>query len=472
MKTTTWLAALALGSTLLSGCKDDSGLTGDDSPEPDAAPMIDAPPGGEVIEVRGDISSDTTWTSNNIYVLKEYVFVTGGTLTIQPGTTIKGDTGSALTITKDAKIRAVGTAAAPVVFTSNAAMPKSGDWGGVVLLGKGVINVAGGTNGIEGFASNLGERIRYGGTDAAHDCGKLRYARIEYAGFELSANVELNGLTLGGCGSAAEIDYVQSHLGLDDGIEVFGGSVNLKHIVISQPDDDGLDWDVGWTGKAQFVIVQQRDGRGDKGFESDNNPTVTAAMPRSNPELWNVTLIGGDSAIATKKQGGIHAKKGTAGKINNAVIAYFNNFPIDVDGAAVRDLVGSGAFAIQHTYFMKATAQAGLFAPNFDFTLDHDSMAGTPNLENDCDLSGGTTSNCFDELATFSAVTSNHMNVDAQLTDPKNLTAPSFKPAAGSPVLAGCGTPPAGFDTTATFCGAVGATDWTAGWTAYPVNHP
>jgi len=470
MKNVLWIAVLALGT--LPACKDDSGLTGDDSPEPDAPPMIDAPPGVTFVDVpAGDITTDTMWTKNNVYTLKGYVFVTAGTLTIEPGTVIKGDNGSALAITQEAKINAVGTAAEPIVFTSSAALPKSGNWGGVVLLGKGVINVAGGTNGIEGFATSFGDRIRYGGTDAAHDCGKLKYVRIEYAGFELAPNVELNGLTLGGCGSATEIDYVQSHLGLDDGIEVFGGSVFLKHIVISQPDDDGLDWDVGWTGKAQFVIVQQREGRGDKGFESDNNPTVTGAMPRSNPEIWNATLIGGDTAIATKKQGGVHAKKGTAGKINNAIIAYFNIFPIDVDGTPVRDLVNSGMLSFQHTYFLKATAEASLWAPNFDHVVDHDMMPATPALENDCTITAGVTSNCLDEQAVFSAELTNHMNVDPMLTSPKDLVAPSFKPAAGSPVLTGCGTPPAGFDTSATFCGAVGATDWTAGWTAYPVNN-
>lgn len=472
MKKNVILAVLALGT--FAACGDDSGLVGDDQPEIDARPMPDAPPGVTIVDVEaGDITTSTTWTKDHIYVLKGYVWVTGGTLTIEPGTVIRGETGSALTITKDAKINAVGTAAEPIVFTSSSATPKSGDWGGLVILGKGVINVAGGTNGIEGFASTFGERVRYGGTDAAHDCGKLKYARVEYAGFELAPNVELNGLTLGSCGSATEIDYFQSHLGLDDGIEVFGGSVFLRHIVISHPDDDGLDWDMGWTGKAQFVIVQQKADRGDKGFESDNNPTVTSATPRSAPELWNVTLIGGDGAFATKKQGGMHAKKGTAGKINNAIFAYWNNFPIDVDGAAVRDLAVSGELAITHAYFLKATAQPSLFATNFDF-FDHDAMAGTPTIENDCDGPPATpgTANCYNELATLlTAEATNHLDTDPMLTAPKDPSAPNFAPMVGSPVLTGCGTPPAGFDTTATFCGAVGATDWTSGWTAYPANN-
>lgn len=471
-KNVIWLAALALGT--LPACGDDSGLTGDDQPDIDAPPMpeIDAPPGVTIVDVpAGDITASTTWTKDHIYVLKGYVWVTGGTLTIEAGTVIRGDNGSALTITKDAKLNAVGTAAQPIVFTSSSATPKSGDWGGLVMLGKAGINVAGGTNGIEGFATSFGERIRYGGTDNAHDCGKLKYARIEFAGFELAPANELNGLTVGGCGSATEIDYVQSHYGLDDGIEVFGGTVNLKHLVITAYDDDGLDGDLGWTGKVQFAIIQQKQDRGDKGFEADNHPSAFTSVPISAPEIWNATLIGGDGAAATKKQGGMHLRRGTGGKISNAIVAYWNNFAVDIDGFNSRDQFGT-TLTIHHTYFLKATPSAGLFATNFDF-FDHDAMAATPTIENDCDGPPATpgASNCFNEQTTLAADTTNHLDVDPMLTAPKDFAAPNWKPLAASPVLTGCGTPPAGLDQTATYCGAIGATDWTAGWTAFPVSN-
>lgn len=456
MKKLVWIAATTLAMT--GACKDDSGLTGDDSPEPDAAPQPDAPPGVTIVDVpAGDIAVDTMWTKNNIYVLKGYVFMTGGTLTIEAGTTIKGDMGSALTITKDAKLQAVGTAAEPIVFTSSAATPVSGDWGGVVLLGKATINVTGGSNPIEGFPTSYGERIRYGGgatPNDAHDCGKLRYARIEYAGFELAIGTELNGLTLGGCGSATEIDYVQSHLGLDDGVEVFGGTVNLKHLLITQPDDDGLDWDLGWSGKAQFVIVQQKPGLGDKGIEADNHPSVFTSLPRSAPEIWNLTMIGGDGPTADKRQGGMHLRRGTAGKINNAIVAYFNQFAVDIDGLDSVGQYGTG-LELSNTYFVKSTNATAVWPASFDVSGGNENDCQTPNT------------NCFDEATVIGAAATNHVDVDVQLGAPKNLATPDFKPAAGSPVLTGCGTPPAGLDTTATFCGAVGATDWTAGWTRF-----
>ncbi|MBS1124778.1 MAG: putative lipoprotein [Deltaproteobacteria bacterium] len=456
-KQLTWFTSL-LGASLLTmgACGGDSGLTGDDTQMPDAAPTPDAPPGVTVVDVpAGDIAVDTHFTADHIYILKGYVFVTGGTLTIDAGTTIKGDNGSALTITKDAKLNAVGTADKPIVFTSSAATPASGDWGGLVMAGKGPINVPGGTNKIEGFADTFGERIVYGSAtpDATHDCGKLKYARIEYGGFALSVDNELNGLTLTACGSQTVIDFVQVHLGLDDGIEVFGGTVNLNHVVVTQPDDDGLDWDLGWTGKAQFVIIQQRAGRGDKGIEADSNRSDGDLAPRSAPEIWNATLIGSDGAVGDP-QGGMHLRRGTAGKINNAIIAFFPKFAVDIDNAVPGSVAqfDAGALAFKNTYFVKAAAQTAIWPANFD-------VGGNPPAEND----GG-----LDEAAVLGGDATNHQDVDPQLTDPKGLTAPSWKPAAGSPVLTGCGTPPAGLDQTATFCGAIGTVDWTAGWTRFP----
>jgi hypothetical protein len=436
-----------------AACGGDSGLTGDDTPDPDTMPPDpDAPPGGEVVHIaEGDITSDQLWEAKNTYVLDGYVFVTGGTLTIEAGTVVKGANGSALTITKDAKINAVGTAAAPIVFTSNQATPAPGDWGGVVLLGKATINVTGGTNPIEGFATSFGDRIVYGSAtpDDAHDCGKLKFARIEYAGFLLAPGNELNGLTLGACGTATEIDHVQSHLGQDDGVEVFGGTVNLSHVLISQPDDDALDWDLGWTGTVQFLIVQQKNGRGDKGMESDNHPSAFDNLPRSSPEIWNVTMIGGDGPISDKKQGAFHLRKGTAGRINNAVVAFWNQFGADIDGAQSVAQFGTG-LQIKHTYFVKATGATGVWPAGFD-------------VNNGTENDGG-----FDEVTMIGNDVTNKIDIDVQLTDAKNITAPNFKPLATSPVLTGCGTPPAGFDTTATFCGAIGTVDWTVDWTAFP----
>jgi hypothetical protein len=445
-----------LALALVGGCASDSGLTDPAPGNPDPIDPIPVDPDAKTVEIAaGDIPAGDHWTADKTYILKGYVFVTGGTLTIDAGTVVKGDNGSALAITRNATLDAVGTVDKPIVFTSSSATPQSGDWGGVVMLGTAGINVAGGTNKVEGFADSFGDRVVYGAAvpDNAHDCGTLRYARIEYAGFALAVDNELNGLTLAGCGTATEVDFVQVHLGLDDGIELFGGTVNISHVVITQPDDDGIDWDLGWRGRAQFVVIQQRAGRGDKGIEADNNKSGGDLEPRSAPEIWNMTMIGSDGA-AGDPQAGMHFRRGTAGKIENAVVAFFPKFAIDVDNAVPGSVpqFNAGALAIKHTYFTKSASAVAVWPMNFD-------VAGNPPVDND----GG-----FDEAAAIGGDVTN-LQIDPQLADPKNLTAPSWKPLAGSPVLTGCATPPAGFDQTATFCGAIGAADWTTGWTHYPM---
>ncbi|MDQ3340178.1 MAG: hypothetical protein M4D80_33900 [Myxococcota bacterium] len=436
----------SLALVLAAACGGDGGLTGDDMPTPDAAP--DAPPGSMVINVpAGDLTGPITWEARNTYILQGYVFITGGKLTIEAGTVIKGENGSALTITKDATLDAQGTAAKPIVFTSNKTPAAPGDWGGLVMLGKAPINVVGGTNAVEGFPTSFGDKIVYGGTAPAHDCGKLKYARIEYAGFLLSPDNELNGLTVGGCGSSTLIDYVQVHLGQDDGVEMFGGSANLSHIVITQPDDDALDWDRGWTGKAQFIVIQQRTGRGDKGIEADNNNNDNELLPRSAPEIWNMTMVGANGAV-TDPQGGIHVRRGTAGKINNSIVMGFTKFAADIDGASSVNQFTGANLTLKNVYFVKGTNALSNWPANFD-------GAGAGN-------DGG-----FDEAAQIGGDATNRIDVNPMLGAPFNTTAPDWKPAAGSPVLTGCATPPAGLDTTATYCGAIGATDWTTGWTKY-----
>src|SRR5690606_13500288 len=134
----------------------------------------------------GEIASDTTWTADNTYVLTNLTYVAGGsTLTIEPGTVVQGREGSALVVTAGSRLVAEGTAEEPIVLTSAVAEGgrAPGDWGGVVLLGNAPINLPGGTNQIEGIDPTE-DRGTYGGTDAAHDCGSLRYVRIEFAGFE------------------------------------------------------------------------------------------------------------------------------------------------------------------------------------------------------------------------------------------------------------------------------------------------
>lgn len=459
---------LAAGLLAAAACGD-GGSNTNDTPDAKVTPTIDAAPGtpdavmGQTIEVQGgDINTDTTWSAINTYVLKGHVFVTGGaTLTIEPGTVIKGELGSSVVITTTGKINAVGTAAKPIVFTSNSTPAAPGDWGGVVMLGKAPINVTGGTNKIEGFPDNgtLGERTTYGGSDATHDCGKISYARIEFAGFQLAVDNELNSLTLGGCGSKTVVDYVETHKGNDDGVEIFGGTVNVRHLFISQPDDDGLDFDLGWQGTAQFVVVVQNQTTSDKGFEADNQKANNDATPRTSPEIWNATLVGGG---ATAIGGGMHLRRGVAGTFRNVVLANFPKYAVNIDGYPTVLQYNSGALSIDYA-MMNPPAAGALWPAGFDNTTV--SSVTTPD---DCETPN---TNCLDESAKLGdAALHNKLGVDPMLTDATNLAAPNVKPKAGSPALTGGATPPSakGFDTAATYFGAMGATDWSAGWTAFP----
>ncbi len=436
----------------LAGCGDEE-LVGPPQPPPEELPTAQA------IDVAQNITADTPWKALNTYTLKSHVFVESGTLTIEPGTVIKGDENASLVITQNAKLDAVGTAEKPIVFTSSKpeGSRKAGDWAGVVMLGKARINVAGGSQKIEGFpASQTG--TTYGGTDDAHDCGKLKYARIEFAGYELSEGNELNGLTMGGCGTATEVDYVQVHLGADDGVEMFGGTANLKHIVITQPDDDGLDWDIGWRGNVQFLVVQQNGDVGNNAFESDNNPNNNEATPVSNPTVYNVTLVGSGLGPkqAGKTQQGMHLKNGTAGTLRNVIVSHFADTAVDIDKASTATEYNEGRLSLQSFIF-------------WDVANLVDTIPSAPNKSSDGTVADTTG---FDEK-TLLAAAGNRV-VDPQLGDALNLTAPNFQPAAGSPALvaANAATPPAGgfFDPSATFVGAVGSVNWLAGWTAFPAN--
>jgi hypothetical protein len=429
-------------------------------------PTPDEKPVGQRIEVTEKITTDTTWKAENVYVLKGHVFVESGTLKIEAGTRIEGEGLSSLVVTTGGRIDAVGTQDKPIVFTSTKAegTRAPADWGGVVLLGKAPINVQGGTTLIEGFPATQ-PGITYGGTDEAHDCGKLKYVRIEFAGFKLTANNELNGLTLGGCGNKTEVDYLQVHKGADDGVEMFGGTANLKHIVVTQPDDDGLDWDIGYRGKVQFLIVQQNPDVGNFAFEGDNSPNNPGvATPVSTPEIWNATLIGSNQepGKAGKLQGGMHLKNGTAGTLRNIIVANFTDIAVDIDGTPTVARLSDTANTL--------SLQNILYWDNKNVS---DTVPHAPQVVKDA--SGNVTDpdkTKYDEGALAASGNRALVNNDPKLTGALNLLAPDFKPQAGSPALvsdyAAVPESKGFFDTNARFIGAIGTEDWTKGWTAFP----
>lgn len=263
---------------------------------------------------KGEVKSGETVTldATKIYKLTGSVIVRGGgTLVIPAGTRIEanGGTSAYIVVEQNAKIFANGTASSPIVFTSP--NPTPGSWGGLVICGKAPINR--GTT----ATSEVGDSI-YGGTVANDNSGILKYVRIEYAGAIFTGTKEFNGLSLFGVGSGTVVDNVALVNGSDDGIEFFGGTVNVSNIVSFGNEDDAFDWTEGWNGTATNIFTKRRaSGVGNRGIEADNNAENKDANPRSNPTIKNATFIGGTAGEAD----GLKLREGTYATIDNVVLS-------------------------------------------------------------------------------------------------------------------------------------------------------
>jgi hypothetical protein len=464
MKMKTFALIAGLGGLALAACGDD-GVSGDVDARPIDAPNGDDGGGPQTIRVNDDITTNTTWVKANTYVLPrlKYVFVkSGATLTIEPGTKILGEQGAVLVVTRGSKIEAAGTAAEPIVFTS--AQPDgsktAGFWGGLLVLGAAPINVNVNSTPpsmeatFEAFTSAIDEG-KFGGTNAADDSGTLKYVRIEFGGFNFVADREFNNLTFCGVGSGTEVDFVQVHSGKDDGVELFGGTVNMKHIVSSSNQDDGFDTDNGWQGKAQFLVVQNVNpdsaAEASNGYESDNHATAASytAAPRTKPTIYNATLVGKADNAVGQGSFAMVLRRGTGGNYFNHLVI---NFPkgIEARDAATEAQITAGELSFRSSIFF-----------NNDALGDADNWP-PPQASSD-----------INEETYFMNVANSNREVDPGMPAAAfNRVNPTFKVNDGSPALTGGATPPNDgfFDTTATFVGAVGATDWTMGWTAYPMN--
>ncbi len=282
------------------------------------------------VELSGEIEGDARLTCDRRYRLSFQTFVRpGATLTIDAGTTIVGDaaTRGTLVIQPGAKLVAQGTPERPIVFTSAApeGQRKAGDWGGVLLLGRAPINLKDAQGWpVRGRVEGLADGGAYGGDDPDDSSGVLRYVRIEYSGVALGPNNEINGLTLAGVGRGTRVDHVQVRHSADDCFEFFGGTVDVHHLICQDPGDDGFDWDLGYTGRLQFLLLQGGAGQG-HGLEGDNDPSGSARAPVSAPQIYNATLCGGGAGR------GLLLRHGSRATVGNAVFGGF------ATGVEIRD---------------------------------------------------------------------------------------------------------------------------------------
>jgi len=484
----TWATAASLSLATMIGaaaCGDDGSVTPPDAPGPTPdGQESDGPVAGQTIRLSEDITANTTLKAENTYIIPRLkpLFVTNGaTLTIEPGTVIKGEQGSVLVIARGSKIMAEGTKEKPIVLTSSQAdgQKVKGFWGGLLVLGKAPINnnhvMAPGAaqsddTTFEAFTSAIPDG-KFGGTDPHDNSGVLKYVRVEFAGFNFVSNREFNNVTLCGVGDATVVDYLQVHGGSDDGIELFGGTVNVKHIVSSQNQDDGFDTDNGWVGKGQFIVVQdvdpQASAEASNGYESDNHaddPMVDnafefGALPRTLPTVSNVTVIGKRDYHAPDGMGHYDhfaavIRRGTAGHYSNHIWVGFTE-GFSFRDTATDEQITAGNLFIKNTYIFNVGP------------VDADHPNGNPfapgGLNEEPYLTNGATVN--GTLQPWN----NHFADPKLVAEATSPTAPSFALQADSPALTGA-EQPAGdaFFEAVTFVGAVGTEDWTAGWTAYP----
>jgi hypothetical protein len=478
------------------------------------------------ILVTTNISTSTTWTANNTYNLQQQIYVLpGATLTIEPGTIIASDTniGGSLAVCRGAQIIADGTQSAPIIFTSKADVatwtsgnPQTGtwrascnEWGNLTIMGSAYIseNIIA-TNTAAPNAANYAPmeglvaafpgdtNVLYGGGNDDDDSGSLRYVSFRYGGKVIGLNNELNGLSLGGIGRATEIDHVEIMNNVDDGIEIWGGTVNLKYFSIWNIGDDSLDIDQGWRGKGQFglivqgysVIAAQGSGIGDNALELDG-AEQSDYQPVTTGSLYNLTVIGqpvgGDHGTAWRDNCRMQIRSSIFMDLGEQLV---RNDNVDGDGGAGYGFNGTLSWANTWTtaYNVFSTVNAPANPAAF-YTAQVD---GNLNELRDSVFFRNQNASAYTEATARGVLPANATNLNVQIASILDADAPirsiTRGPAAGSgstlqlPVIgldprannaattSSLSAPNDGFFTPVSYRGAFHPTaqSWLCGWTA------
>ena len=297
----------------------------------------------------GTYTEDITLTNDTLWVLNGGVFIgnkaaigdpvtNDNAIYIEAGTRIVGSGGAdALIISRGSRIVAEGLPHAPIVMSGSKTVSEgaaAGDWGGLVINGAAPLNTC---DAALCEAVGEGDSGAYGGDDPYDNSGILKYLRVQFAGNKITDEDELNGIAFQGVGSGTVVDYVQVHRNADDGIEFFGGTVNAKHLILTDIEDDSLDWTQGYQGKIQYVLIQQIPDDTvdtDRGMELDNLEQNNDALPRSGAKMANFTLLGKAGKL------GINPRRGTGGNFSNFIVSDFRNC-LDIDSSATFSAAGT-----------------------------------------------------------------------------------------------------------------------------------
>ena len=452
---------------------------------------VSAVPAKTVVEVRGVLTGNVSWTKDKIYKLIGFVRVGAdttetfsstaatGTLTIEAGTTIIGDRASKATliIQRGSKIIANGTADAPIVFTSERAtgQRESGDWGGLVICGRAVNNQSTGDKGIQLEGSYKGW---HGGSNDADNSGSLKYVRVEYAGVPINPNQEVNSFTFGSVGNGTTMEYLQASFGLDDSFEWFGGTVNGKYLVAYRGLDDDFDMDFGYRGNLQFIIGMRgatlADQSGSNGFEVDNDGQGTAATPFTSATISNASLIGpketNATSISPQFQNGMHLRRNNKLKIYNTVVTGYPN-GIYIDGTNTQANANAGDLILNRVIVAGVAGwgtggfgEGTTVAPNGFAVRDVNTaspvVAITIGSSKPSEWFAAQPGNKI--LATYAGLGLSQSVFQA--------VTPTFTLSNGGTLATGGTVPSGSFFTAASFIGAFGSEDWTAKWSNFNPN--
>lgn len=350
-----------------------SSSSGSASPAAASCPLVSNAAGASVVsgtDTSGNLTCTYTGTYNDSFQMKASAThilsgpvkigddTTSPTLTIDAGTTLRGESGKdSLNILRGAKILAKGTATNPIIMTSASddgtlAADAQAQWGGLQIMGKATQNCTEAEKNADGICERSAEgfdagAVKYGGNDDNDNSGELSYVVVKYAGYAFTSENELNGIAFYAVGDATKVNYIRVHNNKDDGIEFFGGTVNFKYAYLTGNQDDSFDYTNGWRGNAQWVIIDQNtpdpatasNNRPDNGMEFDSNGKANDATPRSNPTISNFLIIGN-----TEKHGElVHLRAGTSATLVNGIIVDKSDLGpcIEIDDAATFNAAGS-----------------------------------------------------------------------------------------------------------------------------------
>ncbi|MEZ9141961.1 MULTISPECIES: hypothetical protein [unclassified Shewanella] len=409
-----------------------------------------------VCSIEGNITTNTTLLAgqNVMYKVDGGAVVVGGdktdsaTLAIQAGTQLFATDNSYIAISRGSKIMAQGSAEHPIVMTSQqdviaGAEGERGQWGGLVLLGNGETNTCPDKDACDA-SFEVGD-FPYGGNDNADNSGQISYVVVKYAGFKVNDTQEMNGISFAAVGSGTQVDHIQVHANGDDGVEFWGGAVNLKYVYLTDNFDDSLDWTNGWQGKAQYVYITHEDGQANRGFEGDSHKG-TDDTPVSNPTISNVTILPGtDIENASGDKGeGIILRVATAASIHNLLIQGRKGSTSETESGECLELDGTYAGLVDNVNDGSLMISHSVIDCNEPFKYSSDNDA---------------TTDAVDTEEWFLAQTGNSAQ-EVTLTD--------GMPAGTDTVLLGTGLDMSTTDTffeSTDYIGAFdGQTDWREGW--------